>query len=507
VKILDSIAGRMGYQKAQAQQTTPGFLMQTANNERWNIPDYGLAENQLTAYQALYAIADAVSIVARYSATTPAQVFELKQEKRETVINHPFELLLNKPNPAQSRFRLLEGTIADTLLAGNAYWWMNKLTEDAEPTELFRLPANRMTVVPGGQIGMVAGYKWDAGLGESIPLEAWEVLHFKEYHPRNMFVGLSRVESIAKETEKDIKAAQYDLNFFGKDNAKPEGILGFKGMVDEDAWAAIKKRWSRDHGGVKREMALARGMEDMKYVQLALNYTDMEFLANRTFTRDLIYNHFAPGLPGILSVNATEANSRTAKATLMEMGIWPLLVSIHEAITNNIMPLYGENFVCQFEDVRLSDKAMELSEVNEYAKTHTINEVREKYYQSPAVEDERGELFVVQLGKISAMTTDATSVTTSIDGDLPDERNAETGGETSDEGETAGQQKALMKAELKQWRRFAGKRIGKKNAKEFVARQLEQSLVGAIEGALELAATKADSNAIFDTVLEWEGYP
>ena len=68
-----------------------------------------------------------------------------------------------------------------------------------------------------------------------------------------------------------------------------------------------------------------------------------------------------------------------------------------------------------------------------------------------------------------------------------------------------------MKAELKQWKRFAAKRVGRdgaeKSATDFKAQHIELSLVGAIEGALETVATKAESNAIFDTVLEWEGYP
>ena len=502
-------------------ENSPSFLMRTAHNERFSIPDYGLAENQLQAYQLLGWITEAVSIVARYAAGIELEVFQLVGEDKNSVLNHPFEMLLRKPNPLQSRFRLLEATNANLMLAGNAYWFLLKAAENAKPQEIYNLPANRIKVVPGSTPGLVSHYEWDAGDGIPIRLEAWEICHFAEYHPTDFFVGMSRVESVGKEIQKDAQAATYDLNYFGRDNAKPEALLHFEGNVDDEEWEELKGRFVRRHGGTRRSMALVQGDAKVNYMQLASSHADMEFLAGRAFTRDQIYNHFAPGLAPVLAINSTEANSRTGKATLMEFAIWPLLTSLHETITNRILNLYGDNLVAQFEDVRLSDTAMEMLELVEYAKTHTIDEVRQKYYQDDEIGDERGEMLVAQVGQ-STTRTALNAEITQVGAQGQPSGTVETA-PAAPELETAGQAKAIVEApvvlspqqliydELAQWKRFVTKRVkagaSLESLREFGAVHIPPGLRGAIEGALVKAKDKVDVDAIFTDALRWEARP
>ena len=486
--------------------------MQSANNARYAIPDPTLPDNQMKTYQALSWVADAVGHTSRFAATVDYAVFELAGERKLNIPNHPFELLLKRPNPIASRFQLFEATFANLLLAGNAYWFLNRTSENVPPSEIYALPPNRIKKIPGGQVGTVSHYEWDAGNGQKVPLEWWEVAHFAEYHPRNMWTGLSRVESVGREIEKDIKAAEYDVNFYGKDNAKPEGILSVKGSMPEAQFKALEQRFVRKHSGTKRSMAIVQGPETLDYIQLALNYADMDFLANRGFTRDQIYNHFAPGLSSVLSVNSTEANARTGKATLMEFAIWPLLVSVQETMGNAILDAYGENITGQFEDVRLSDKAMELNEQTEYAKSHTIDEVRQKYHNDDPIGDERGTMLIAQITPTTGIEApEPTPPANTLGQALGDD---ETGAGADDE--TAGQMKGQrlpglwdnVADELNLWKRHTSKRIkAGRNLREFDTKFIPPTLKAAIEGALEMAGTPSDAAAIFANALAWEGYP
>jgi len=62
--------------------------------------------------------------------------------------------------------------------------------------------------------------------------------------------------------------------------------------------------------------------------------------------------------------------------------------------------------------------------------------------------------------------------------------------------------------ELRKWQRFAEKRIKDgKEIREFETSVIEPSLHGAISGALESAKTVEEVKHIFDSVIEWRGYP
>jgi phage portal protein BeeE len=112
--IIDKFINRVidNYIKAQGGDSPPGFLVDTADHERYNTGDPSLTEDQLEAYQRLTWVADAVGYPSRFAASMSIDVFQRKGEDKEEIKNHPFEILLQQPNPNQSRFTLFESTFA-----------------------------------------------------------------------------------------------------------------------------------------------------------------------------------------------------------------------------------------------------------------------------------------------------------------------------------------------------------------------------------------------------------
>ena len=413
---LDGIARAFGYQpvdyfalqraaggaavKTQPVTDAPAFLRASAAEDAFSVPDRTLPIAQLELYQRLTWVQIAVSAVAGAATTTAFNVMQLAGEESKGIPNHPFELLLRHPNPLQSRAELLEATLSHYSITGNAFWWLNKTHAAAPPDEIWCLPANRVRPVPDGRM-YLRGYIYETDWGEQWPLDIAEVVHFKRFHPLNQFVGLSPLESLSVVTAGDLAMQQWNTNFFAKSNAKIPGILAFSDPIQDAEWDKMKTDIRARYGGTNRELMMLRnaGKGGVQYIATALSQGDMQFLEGRTFTKEEIFAIYAPGLSSVLSVNATEANSVSGKRTFIEYGVWPHLVRLAEKISSDILPLYGPGLTGEFTDIRVTDKQLELSEIAAYGQTHTVDEVRAKYYQSKPLGDDRGNLLVAEVGK------------------------------------------------------------------------------------------------------------
>jgi HK97 family phage portal protein len=387
----------VGAEKAAAP--VPAWHAATVDVERWSYEDAGLDEfNDL--YRKLTWVQLAVGTVARTAAGTALQVKRRVGEDQEKIENHPFEMLMQRPNPVMSRFELLEGTFTTRRVAGVAYWWLNRAGPTAPINEIWLMPSHRLRPVSDGRMG-VRGYLYDPGDGEEMPLEAWEVCAFKLYNPGSTLAGLSPLEALRNVARGDLAMQKWNTNYFDKDNAKPAGAMAFADPIPDPEWDRMKADVKREHGGTRRSLMMLRnvGAGGVQWVSMAMSQADMQFLEGRTFNKEEIIALYAPGLASVLAVNATEANALAGKKTLLEFGVWPDLMSVAEKITNDILPAYGPDLIAAFDDIRETDRAMRLAEQQAYATVHTIDEIRAEFYQSPPIGDERGKLLPAEVGK------------------------------------------------------------------------------------------------------------
>lgn len=399
MSFIDNVMATLGYTKTARMDNAPAVLRAEAEYERFNIPDLQLPESQAALYQRLTWVQIAVSQVAMTAAVAAFQVMQMVGEETNDINNHPFEQRLRRPNPLQSRYELLRDTFSYESLTGNAWWWLNRANENAEPDEIWVLPSHKVRPVPDGQM-YLKGYIFDAGDGVEVPLEPHEVVHFRRFHPLNSFVGLSPVEAIATISQGDLAMQQWNRNFFAENNAKMPGVLTFSQMPDA-SWEVLQDTFKRKHGGSKRELAMLRNVSanDVNWVSLAMPQSDIEFHVGRMATKEEIFAIYAPGLASVLDVNATEANAIAGRKTFIESGVWPHMVAMAEKITNDVLPAYGDNLVGEFEDIRVTDRAMRLAEQSEFARYHTIDEVRAEFYGAEPIGDERGGLLPAQVGQ------------------------------------------------------------------------------------------------------------
>lgn len=395
---LDSILGKFGYISAKAAAADEARLTRWqrvyAEGERWNITDYGEAAQEIDLYETLSWISTAVKYVAQQGAIVPLHVSRKGSTGLEEVIGHELIDLLKRPNPLQSRFELLEGTLSYLSLCGDAYWWLNKV--GGKPVEIWLLPSDRVKPEPDGKM-FLKGYKFFAGGSIPEPLEVDEVVHFKNYNPKTLFEGMSDFRSTRMDAKTDLSMAKWNAKNFGENNGRLPGLIAFKDWVDDTAWEDIKKQ--TEESAKRRSIMLLRGTGDgVQWLQNTLSQKDMEFINGRQFTKEEIFNLVAPGLASVLSVNATEANSKSGKATMIDFSVWPRLTSVAEKITNDLLPLYGEGLEAWWDDIRVTDRVIGLQEQREYAKTHTIDETRKKFYGDGPLPGERGQRLPDEIG-------------------------------------------------------------------------------------------------------------
>lgn len=547
---LDRMLAPLGYTK-RTDPAPPQAMSLLAEGSRWEMPDATVAEKQARLYAALTWIATAVDRTAELGS---AGVYSVSQEQggpdgdSADLPNHPFELLLRKPNPSQSRGEFLRDALSWYKVTGNLYLYLNALGENAAPDELWIVPSTLMEPIPDGA-SYVKGYKFTPPGKPAIFVPKWQVMHLKTFNPFSPFVGLSAVQSLALDAWGDLAQQKWNLSLFDKNAGRFPGVLAFKQMFANPEWERMVRERDEQWGGPKQaQVMMLRGVGDaVQWLPSALSQKEMDFLAGRAFTKEEIYGKLAPGLASILAVNATEANAIAGKSTLIEFGVWPMLEQLGQKFEAELLPLYGENLTGCFDDMRQTNRIMDLQEQAEFAKYHTVNEVRAEYYdeeplyldesqkaaleedmaqhednnalaleqraaaqpkppakkpakaeyappaKKPAVAkpsqqlDPRGLMFAAQIGPATPLPGDATQPPPAPP--LPPV--APPPGDAMPDKETPAKAE-----ELEAWERFALKRLGR-GGREFEPRALPWDQAGRIKASLKTAATEAAVRAVF----------
>ena len=492
MSIFSWIANRIvGYMKAES--FPPEFLRRTAEAQKFSIPSGDLWKSQAELYQRLSWVHAVVGAVAESCAVAKFEVKKMVGEKTESIVNHPYELLLQKPNPLMSRFEFFVSSVSFYLLTGNAYWWLNRDSEDEEPQEQWIIPSHMIAPVPDERM-FISGYAYDPGDGRTIPLPTYQIQHFKNFHPLNTFVGLSPIEALAVVAIGDMKMQEWNTGLFANNNARLPGILAFADQIAKPTWDVIQKD-TQDAAKTRNILMLrGAGKGGVQWMQAASTMRDMEFLNGRKFTKEEIFNIYAPGFASMTDVSATEANAKAGMATYRNGTIHPLLTSMAEKITISPLPAYGPMLKGEFEDVRLQDRAMELQEQAEFAKTHTIDEVREKFYDGDKLGDDRGEMLVAQIGAAPVKL---------VDGEVQPPIPA-TGifGPREVEEEIEEPDEEAVKAELGKWQRKAERKFKKSGSAHclFESDILPIETRAKVMGLLGEAKIAHDIGVIFDEV-------
>jgi HK97 family phage portal protein len=481
--------------KAALLESVPHWLSETADAFFYRMPDPGTYEYQADTYRKFSWVLSACEISAQFAATTKFNVSRVIADREPVdVPNHPFEMLLRKPNPLDGRYAFLTASFISYKLTGNCYWWMNKPTESGAPEELWFIPSHMIIPIPDKQM-YVSGYYYYPENGLEMILPPEEILHIRRFNPFNRFVGLSAIESLVWTLQGEKGMREFNANVFGDGNGQLRGVLAFADMVNDETWRKLKA--DMRESSRRREHMLLRGVgaSGVNWMQNAVSQREMEFLDGRKFNKEEIWTVLAPGLFSMLSENATEANSRTGQSAFKDLTIFPMHTMLNEEITNKILPMYGTDksrpLVGAFEDVRGEDRELKVKEIETFSKFHSVDEVREAFYNAGPIGDERGELLVAQInatsGGIQEPEVPQTPPAVAQENPQPTEG-------TEDDPKPTRAQKAVL--ELDTWQRKAVKSVGRRV--EFRAEFISEEVAAYVNQFLPGCASKSAVKSVFD---------
>ena len=370
--------------ESKSSQVARLIALEHGGRPRWTPRDYstlareGYARNAIV-YRAVRMIAE--SIGSLYFVLYDGAV------ERDT---HPLLHLVRRPNPRQDGAAFLEAVASHLLLAGNAYVEAVILggegsADGLQVRELYALRPDRMKLVAGVD-GWPRAYDYTVGSrtvrfdqGVALP----PILHLTYFNPTDDHYGMSPIEAAAVAIDTHNAAAGWNKALL--DNAaRPSGALvyaGVDGAVLTDAQhERIKRAFAEQYqgaGNAGRPLVLEGGLD---WKPMSLSPRDMDFLdAKHAAAREIALAFGVPPMLLAIPGDNTYANYQEANRAFWRQSVLPLAARIACALTNWLVPAFGEGLVLAADTDRVealsSDRAALWERVSNAAFL-TINEKR-----------------------------------------------------------------------------------------------------------------------------------
>lgn len=310
-------------------------------------------------------------------------VFNKKDNRngKLTQVQHPFEQVLERPNPRMtSKFDLLVATQSFLELVGNAYWYLSVEERSRKVVEIYLMRPDRVKVATDRN-GDIIGYTFRNDEGVEVPLDADEVQHFKTFNPEDEYYGIGTVEAgiIYIETEED--TATFQRNFI-KNQASPSGILTINGKIEKEQFKKVKAAWKEKTEGLANvgKTLFIRGA-DASFTKIGLSLGDLDMEKLKSLTEDKILKMFR--MPKIILGDTDQAglgrgNAEVADYVFAKRNIDPKQVRIDDGVQNIVRRNYKTTDIVVGHVSQIPEDAdRTLNEQDKLVnRVMTVNEVR-----------------------------------------------------------------------------------------------------------------------------------
>lgn len=309
-----------------------------------------------------------------------------KQDNRSgkrTQYIHPFEKVLENPNPSLSKFDLLVATASFLELTGDAFWYYAVGERSRQPKEIYLMRPDRVEVVVDGDTGEVIGYKFRNDDGTKIPLEVDEVEHIKTFNPLNQYRGMGTLEAAILYVEIENDTSEFQRNFM-KNQATPSGVLTISGKIEKEAFNKLKTQWKEKQAGLANVgKTLFIREADAKFTKVGLGLDELDLKALKELSEGKLFKMFR--VPKIILGDTDQnglgrANAEVADYIFAKRTIDPKQIRLDDAIQKTLKRNYADqNTVVGHVSQIPEDKAAQLNEDDKLTgRVYTINEVRER---------------------------------------------------------------------------------------------------------------------------------
>jgi HK97 family phage portal protein len=297
---------------------------------------YGLSQAYGQLYRTQPNIRICVDFLARNIAQLGLPVYRrVSDTDRVRLIDHDLAKWLKHPNPAKTRYTLIEDLMTDLGIYFRAYWLKVRVAAaDGRPSiGLVRLPPDEVSV-EGPLIPTM--FVWTPG-GMRREFEPSEIVHFSGYQ-----FGISPLETLRRVLSEEQSAGEYRESFWGN-AARHEGIIERPPTAPK--WTPTQKQswreqWQEGYAaGGSRAGAVAVLEDGMVYKQTSFSAKDSEFVAGGKLRREVCAAayHIPQPMVGILD-HATFSNIKEQHKHTYQDTLGPWMESIQQEIERQLLP-------------------------------------------------------------------------------------------------------------------------------------------------------------------------
>jgi HK97 family phage portal protein len=265
---------------------------------------YGLSASYAKIYETQPNVRICVDFLARNIAQLGLPVYRrISDTDRVRLSDHDLYHWLSKPNPATTRYRLIEDLMTDLGIYFRAYWLKVRYQREdgRDAIGLVRLPPDEMTVE--GTL-IPTKFIWTVN-GKEKPFAPSEIVHFSGYK-----LGISPLETLRRILAEESAAGEYRESLWSH-GAKHEGIWERDKDAPNHTPSQLKdwrEQWQAFASSSKAGQT-AVGEKGWKYTPTSFSAKDSEYIQGGKLRREVCAAayHIPQPMVGILE-HATFSN-------------------------------------------------------------------------------------------------------------------------------------------------------------------------------------------------------
>ncbi len=226
-------------------------------------------------FTAVYAC---VRLLAETVASLPADTFRREEGSRRPY--RPRPVWLDRPNPDQTRFEVVEQLMASLLLAGD-FFGATVWDKRGELAEVW--PLSPDTLIPGrDERGLV--YAQRNGGRDLRPASrlGGDILHIRAFSMPGELSGLSPIEQARQTIGLGMVAEEFGARFFSQ-GASPGGIIELPGKPEQGFVDRLKANWLKKHAGPSNAHIPGVLTDGATWKPLTIPPDQAQFLETRKF--------------------------------------------------------------------------------------------------------------------------------------------------------------------------------------------------------------------------------
>lgn len=227
-----------------------------------------------TVYACVRLIADTIG-------TLPIHVKRRMPDGSRVVdYSHPVAKLLNRPNPFQSRIKLMRALVASEELHGNGYLLIKERDSRGYPTRIELLDAKEVAPLQGdNDVFYVV-----ASDGKTYPSR--DIIHFCGYAPDGI-VGISPIKKLRNELETCMNTTLYSRDLYSG-GLRTAGVFSTDQKLDEEKLTKLQKELGVMLNRARRGGKPVLLESGFKFSAVTITPEDAQFVATKLQSIDQV---------------------------------------------------------------------------------------------------------------------------------------------------------------------------------------------------------------------------